>query len=290
MTYGRVFAHVFVLAALFLPLSLAAAPHSAKSPNLSVTLLSIDARSLQAQGGDGRAFSLMVTPASLFLRRGLRVSTSEFTPGEPVLLRQRAGPGGQKQVVLLCDSESAAAIEKYRRRPLTGTIVSVSSQEWVVQPEGSADGVPLTLRLSSHVTYQAGGVSVASSTFGPGASVTLTTRGLANGLLSVVSVSEAAAQAAPTETRRAAFVSGDVLEVQPDAGTVTIQEKNGASCVVAVDAGTRIKIRKQPGTLTEIGVGMRVSARLGASQDAAGNPVATSVSASDASRGRKKAP
>ena len=290
MIYGRVFFCLSVIfGAFLLPLFLAAAPRSAKSATLSVTLLSAGNGALQAQGSDGRAFSVAVTPASLFLRRGLLVSATDFTPGETVLLRQHAGRGGQAQVALLCDTDSAAAIERYRRRPITGTILSASSQNWVVQPADSADGVPLTLKLSSQITYHVSGAIVAASVFGPGASVTLMTRGLPNGLLSIVSVSEAAEQAAPTELRVKAFVSGEVLEVQPEAGTLTVQDKTGASFVVAVDAGTRIKVHRQPGTLADIQAGMRVSVWLGTSQDTAGKRIATSISALDAAR-RKKSP
>ena len=293
MTEGMVtrrFTAALALAALVLALLTPPFARASGSPIAqSVTVLAVTEKTLQVTGSDGRAFTLAITSASLFLRRGLLVSAGEFTPGETALLRQRAGAGGRAQVVLLSDPDSAAVIEKYRRRPLTGTLLSAASGAWVVQPSDAPDGVPLTLRLSSRTQYHAGGASVPASAFGSGALVTVTTRGLADGLLLAVSAAEASeTPAAPTETRGARFVSGLVLEVQPEAGTVTVQDKAGEQRVVGVDAGTRIKVRRQAATLPDIQPGMRVSAWLGAAQDGSGNPIATSVSALEAAPVKRK--
>ncbi len=290
MTEGLV-AHrltfILALTTLVLALNMAAFARSSRSSaGLPVTVLSVSGGRLQVTGGDGQAMTLTITPASLFLRRGLLVSADEFTPGETALLRQRKGAGGRAQVVLLCDTDSAAVLEKYRRRPLSGTVLSASSGVWVVQPSDAADLVPLTLRLSAHTTFQAGGESVPPSAFGPGAAVTVTTRGLPDGLLLAVSVAEASeAEAAPVQTRILRFVSGQVTDVEPDAGTLTVQDKTGTAHVVAADGRTRIKVRRQPAALTDIQMGMRVSVWLGTDQDASGNPIAASLSAYD---GREK--
>ena len=296
MAYGQV-AHpsrLFALAAL-LVLFLAVWPLACyarrpASATVSVTLISVSDRRVQAQDEAGRMLGLAVTPASWFLRRGLRVSAGDFTPGEAVVLRQRAGAGGRAQVALLCDPESDAVMERYRRRPVVGTVVSQSARAWVVLPSDSPDGVPLTLPVSAQTKYRVGGAACGASAFGPGANVTVTTHGLPDGPLAAVSVSEAADAPAPggEETRRAAFVSGTVLDVQPDAGVLTVQDKTGASQTVGVDGRTRVKVRRQPGTLADIAAGMRVSVRLGADVDAAGNAVAASVSALDPAPARKK--
>ena len=294
MTYGQVarFSRPLALAAfllfLFPRLALSAArPGSAALP---VTLLSVSATRVQAQDDAGRTRDLAVTPASWFLRRGLRVSAAEFAPGEAVLLRQRVGPGGRPQVALLCDAESDAAIERYRRRPFTGTVVSQSARAWVVLPSDSPDGVPLTLPVSARTTYRVGGRACGASAFGPGAEVRVVTRGLPDGPLAAISVSGDAQAPAPAggEPRRAGFLSGVVLDVQADAGLLTVQDKMGASRTVGVDGRTRVKVRRQPASLADVMVGMRVSVRLGAAVDAAGNAVATSVSALDPAAGRKK--
>lgn len=296
MTYGQVARNRFLIAALALTaLLLFNLPaDGARRPGspavLSVTLLTVSAQTVQVQGEDGRALTLRLTPASLFLRRGLRAAASEFTPGETVLLRQRRGTGGQAQVVLLCDPESAAAIDKYRHQPLRGTLLSATAGTLVVQPEGDADDVPLTLRLSPRTIYSASGVPVAPSAFGTGAQVTVTTRGLADGLLLAISVMDAPTAAPPSEDkpRRAASVSGLVTDVQPDTGMLTVEDNAGASRVLAVDTRTRVEVRKQSAHLTDVVAGMHVSAWLGAEQDALGNPIATRVSATEATRRKKK--
>ena len=294
MTYGQVahFSRPFALAALLLfpgtpPAARAASPSPAALP---VTLTSVSAKRVQAQDEAGRALDLAVTPASWFLRRGLRVAASDFTAGEAVLVRQHVGPGGRPQVALLCDAESDAAIERYRRRPLTGTIESQSARAWVVLPSDSPDGVPLTLPVSARTAYRVGGAACAVSAFGLGATVKIVTRGLPDGPLAALSVSgdSEAPAATAAGVRPAGFLSGIVLDVQPGAGILTVQDKAGASQTVGVDGRTRVKVRRQPASLADVTAGMRVSVRLGAGVDAAGNVVATSVSALDPAAGRKR--
>ena len=290
MTYGNV-------ARSLRPLALVAGllftfPAHADRPGPAaavVTLIFATAPHVQVQDEAGRTLNLTVSPASWLLRRGLRVSAEDFSPGETLVLRQHVGPGGRPQVSLLCDAESDAAIERYRRRPLVGTLVSQSPREWVVLPSDSPDGVPLTLPVSARTRYRVGGVASAASAFGPGTEVQVVTRALPGGPLSAVSVSEAAdTDTTVGETRRAGFLSGTVLDVQPDAGTLTVQDKVGAPQVVGVDTKTRVKVRRRPASLTDIAAGMRVSVRLGVGVDAAGNSVATSVSALDAAAARKR--
>ena len=294
MTYGQVanFSRLLALAALLLFLSLLQSKCTARpgSAAVSVTLTSVSTSRIQAQDDGGRTLDLAVSPASWFLRRGLRVSAGDFTAGEAVVVRQHVGPGERPQVALLCDAESDAAIERYRRRPLVGTVESQSARAWVILPSDSPDGVPLTLPVSARTTYRVGGAACAASAFGPGATVRIVTRGLPDGPLAAVSVSDAtdAPPAAIAETRRAGFLSGIVLDVQPDAGTLTVQDKAGASQTVGVNGRTRVKVRRQPAALADVTAGMRVSVRLGAEVDAAGNAVATSVSALDPAAVRKR--
>lgn len=292
MTYGLVarFSRLFALAALFVFFPLVSHARVPASATVSVTLISVSDRRVQAQDEAGRMLDLAVTPASWFLRRGLRVSPGEFAPGETVVVRQRAGAGGRAQVALLCDSESADAIERYRQHPITGTVVSQSARAWVVLPSDSPDGVPLTLPVSAQTKYRVGGAACGASAFGPGASVVVTTHGLPDGPLAAVSVSEASVAPAPEgeEARRGGFLSGTVLDVQVDAGALTVQDKTGASQTVGVDGRTRVKVRRRPASLADVAPGMRVSVRLGTATDAAGDAVATSVSALDPAAGRKK--
>ena len=169
MTYGNL-VRSLRLAALAIGLLFTLSDHAARSgpAAVSVTLVTVNATRVQVQDEAGRTLDLAASPASWFLRRGLRVSAGDFAPGEAVVLRQHVGPGGRPQVALLCDAESDAAIERYRRRPLVGTLVSQSAGAWVVLPSDSPDGVPLTLPVSAHTRYRVGGTACAASAFGPG--------------------------------------------------------------------------------------------------------------------------
>jgi len=291
MAYGQVahFHPVPFYVCLWLVFTAYALPANARRPSTSaqgvaVTIVAIGTCTVQVMGEDGRTETLAFGAASAFLRRGLLVRAGEFVPGETALLRRRMGAGGVVQVGMLCDLDSAAVLEKYRSRPLTGTILSLSPQVWVVQPADDADSVPLSLLVSVRTVFTAGEAPVTAAAFGPGASVTATTRGLPSGLLSLTSVSDAAASAGmvPEISHRAELASGLVTAIQFSA--VTILDKAGISHTVAADGATRIKVRRQPATLADIAIGMRVSAWLGRREDASGNPIATSLSAYDAAR------
>ena len=261
---------------------------SAAAQGITVTIVAVGTRTVQVMAEDGRTETLAFSAASAFLRRGMLVRAGEFLPGETALLRRHSGKGGAAQVGLLCDSDSAAALEKYRGRPLTGTLLSQSPSVWVVQPADDTDSVPLSLLVSARASFTAGSAPATAAAFEPGASVTVTTRGLPSGLLSLTSATDAAApgEPSPAPSHRAEFVSGLVTDVQ--AATVTVQDKSGVSHTVADDGATRIKVRRQPATLADIAVGMRVSAWLGHREDMAGNPIATTLSAYDAARKTEK--
>ena len=84
-------------------------------------------------------------------------------------------------------------------------------------------------------------------------------------------------------------LSGHVLDVQPDQNLLTVAAlKPKGRRVIAVGPDTRIKVRKEDATLDDLKPGMRVAVRLGRSQDAAGHPLASSLSASDAAPGRTR--
>ncbi len=288
MTYGRARRRWPVVILFFCVYLLTARPaHARAAPasELTVTLLSVGPDALQVQDADGRAREIKLTSVTWVLRQGLVVLPRELTPGET--LRVRLGRGKESAALLVCDEETADAMESHRRRPLSGTILSVSGKVWTVQP---ADGpTPLPICLSARTGFRAGGASVATSAFGVGASVMITTRGLANGLLAAVSVSDAAPEASPDATmgagasaHRPSSVFGIILEARPDLGLLTLQDAAGASRTVALDAGTRVKFAGRSVALGELAAGMRVRVRLGARQDVAGHPVTTSVSASAA--------
>lgn len=150
------------------------------------------------QGADGRAFAVQITPATWVLQRGEVVPPRELPPGET--LRVRLGRGKSGAALLVCDAETAEALAAHRRRPLSGTVARVDGLVWTVQPTDGA--VPVPVCLSAHTTFRAGGAPVSASAFGAGASVTITTRGLANGLMTALSVSKAGGDPpGPAESR-----------------------------------------------------------------------------------------
>ena len=291
MPYGRSRRPLPVLFFLFSS-ALAILPASARplpASDLAVTLLSAGPGALQVQGADGRAFAVKITPATWVLRRGLVVPPHDFAPGETLSVRLGRGKAGGAAVLLVCDAETAEALAAHLRRPLTGTILSVEGRVWTVQPDGG--DVPLPILTSLHTLFRAGGSLVAASAFGAGASVTITTRRLANGLPAAVSVSDALPDG-PGQTRdaptvRTISVSGVVVEARPDLGLLTLQDAAGVSRTVAMDARTRVKAQGKVARLGDLLPGMRVRVHLGTGQDASGNPVATSVSASAGQPARK---
>ncbi|MDQ2799658.1 MAG: hypothetical protein M3Y13_08460, partial [Armatimonadota bacterium] len=163
---------------------------------------------------------------------------------------------------------------------LRGTLQSTTNgRVWIIQPEDSA--LPLPVCLSVRTTFQAGGAATTMAAFSLGASVTITTRSLPNGLPAAVSVSDASATTEDKTPRRRGTVSGTIVEVRPDLGLLTLRDKTGGDQTIAVTAGTRVKVRKRAATLADITAGMHVTAYLRAALDPAGNPTATSLSASD---------
>ncbi len=274
----------FGLLVLMFGLSASAFAHPSV-PDAAVTIVSVTTRTIQVMGEEGRAETLGFGPASAFLRRGLLVQAAEFLPGETATLRRHIGPGGAVQIGLLCDPDSAMALEKYRGRPLTGTLLSLSPQVWVIQPESGTDAAPLSLLVSARTAFFAGKAAVPASAFQPGAVVTLTTRGLPSGLLSLVSAVSGVSEA-QLPAPRSGFVSGLVTEVQ--SSTLTLQNASGVSHTVAVSGATRVKVRRQAASLADISLGMHVSAWLGSKADGAGNPIATTVSAADVSLKMRK--
>lgn len=272
----RLFGVISLLLAL-LSTSVSARP---TARGVAVTIISVTEHAVQVLGEDGRAETLGIGPASAFLRRGLLVRASEFQPGETATLRPHLGPGGAIQVGLLCDPDSAMALEKYRGRPLSGTLLSLSPLVWVIQPGDSAEGVPISLLVSARAVFSAGGTAAAASAFEPGAAVTVSTRGLPSGLLSLVSATGDGSPGSPPPTPRSGFVSGLVTEVQSSA--LTLVDASGVTHTIAVSGATRVKVRRQAASLADIAAGMHVSAWLGSKTDGAGNPIATTVSASDA--------
>jgi len=201
MTYGRV-SQLLPVVFLLLWLALAARPaHARPAPasELTVTLLSVGQDTLQVQGADGRAFAVRIMPATWVLGRGLVVPPGALTPGETLRVRLGRGKGGA--ALLVCDAETAEALDSHRRRPLTGEVARVDGPVWTVQPADG--GVPLPVCLTPRTTFRAGGAPVSASAFGAGAQVTITTRGMANGLMTALSVSEAVPDPpGPTESSR----------------------------------------------------------------------------------------
>lgn len=289
MNYGR---SRRLLPALFLFLLAPAARPAPARPlpasDLRVTLLSASPDALQVSGADGRALTVKITRATWVLRRGLVAPPRDLLPGQTLRVRRGRGAGGP--ALLVCDSETADALAAARGRPLSGTLLGVSGRVWTVQPDGG--DVPLPVLLSARTLFRAGGAASVAPAFGPGALVSVTTRGLANGLLAAVSVSDAPAAAPdPDEdgrTPRPASLSGVVIEARPDLGLLTFQDAAGASHTVSVGAA-HVRSAGRAATLGDLQPGMRVRVRLGAGADAAGNPLAAGVSASAgrAGKGRK---
>ena len=192
MTYGGVVRGLLLLSLFGAAMPATAQQHRkiAANADTTITLTSIDAQSLQYLRGDGSAGTATITPSSLFLRQGLLAASADFSPGETARLRLRTF-SGVPRLVLLADLASAAVIAHSRRRPVRGTIQSISSQALVLLPDASPDGIPLTLRLSPKTLYRANENSADLSAFAQGMEVVVITRGLPNGMLEAVSVFEA---------------------------------------------------------------------------------------------------
>lgn len=273
----------FLFVAFFALAAFPAAARPAPASEMTVTLLSAGAGMFQVQDSNGRAFSLKTTPATWVLQRGLVVSPRDLTPGETLRVRLGRGKAGTTTALLLCDAETADALDAHRRRPLVGTVVSADARVWTVQPSDGQTPVPIC--LSAHTTFRAGGSQVGALAFGAGATVAITTRGLANGLLSAVSVSDANRDppgiggTGGEPSPRHGSASGVVVDVRADEGLITLQDSAGATRTIAVDAKTRVKMAGQAARLEDIAAGMRVRVWWSAADPASG-PVATSISAS----------
>ena len=167
---------------------------------------------------------------------------------------------------------------------------SLDEKTLVVKPAGG--GTPLTLRLTPKTLCRKGGADATAGAFAPGSSVAVITRGLPSGLLMAALVSDAPADAARERALlKPVRLSGHVLDVQPDQNLLTVAAlKPKGRRVIAVGPDTRIKVRKEDATLDDLKPGMRVAVRLGRQTDAAGHPLAASLSASDAAPGRNARP
>ena len=299
MTYGKVavvratLLAAVLCAALWPPLparaqkaSLASRPHAKLQ---TVTVRSTDDQAVHVTLADGTAEDVLIRPSSLFLKAGLAVSPTAFPAGVKALLRARTrASDGAVSVVMLCDAASAAALDAYRKKTLVGTVQDVDEKTLVVRPAGG--GTPVTLRLTPKTLCRKGGADASAAAFAPGSSVAVITRGLPSGLLMAALVSDAPADA---DRERALLkpvrLSGHVLDVQPDQNLLTVAAlKPKGRRTIAVGPDTRIKVRKEDATLDDLKPGMRVAVRLGRGQDAAGHPLAASLSASDAAPVRAK--
>ena len=275
---------LFLCALLYaLPLHPAQA-RPAPASEMTVTLLTVSEAVLQVQAGDGRALTIPLTRATWVLRRGVVVSIREFTPGETVQVRLGRLKGDTRAAALVCDPETAAALAAAHGHSLSGMLLAVDGALWTIQPEGT--DLPLPVCVTPRTVFQAGGGPVDASVYSVGASVTVTTRGLANGLLTAVSVSDTPPEGGTADTpRRPTPLSGVVREARPDLSLLTLEDPAGAMQTLAIGRGTRVKVGGKAASLDQIAPGMHVLARLSAVQDAAGHRVATSVSAS---AGRRK--
>ena len=252
-----------------------------------ITLRAADEQAVHLTLADGSALDALVRPSSVFLRGGLAVPPTAFAAGTKALLRARTrASDGAVSVVLLCDPASAAAIDAYRKKTLVGTVQTLDEKALVVTPFGG--GTPLTLRLTPKTLCRKNGAETTAAAFAPGTSVAVLTRGLPSGLLMAALVTDTSADAV---RERAALkpvrLSGHVLDVQPAENLLTVAvTKPKGRRVIAVGPDTRVKVRKETATLGDLRPGMRVSIRLGRTQDAAGPPLAASLSASDAAPGK----
>ncbi len=277
-TPGFRVAVLFLLFAIWLSIPTEARP--APASDVTGTLLSWTEGQIHLQGSDGRAFVVKTTAATWVLRRGLPSADREFTPGEILQIRQGRGPAGTTRALLVCDPETAGALAAQRGHLLVGTLLKAEGKVWIVQPADNP--LPLPVCLSAHTRFQSGQALVTAGTFGSGASITVVTRGLPNGLPSAVSVSDGAEAKAQEAPKRRRIFTGTVLEARPDLGLLTLQDKNGFSFTIAVEAETNMKVRtrkfSRAGAWADLAAGTRVTAHLGENSDIAGNPVASRLS------------
>ena len=203
-----------------------------------------------------------------------------------VRTRTRASDG-TVSLVLLCDPATAAVLDACRHHVLTGAVQSADERYLVVRP--SAGGVPVTLRVTPKTLYRNSGADVPASAFPAGAAVAVVCRGLPSGLLMAAVVSDRGADAVQERViLRPVVVSGTLAAVEPDRGLLVIAPRGKPRRTVAVGESTHVKVRKTEATLRDLTRGMHVTARLGPGKDAAGHPVALSLSAYDVGAVRKR--
>ena len=259
----------------------------------TATVVSVDEQAVHLTLADGTALDAELRPSSLFLKGGVVAKPTDFAGGAKVVVRTRTrASDGAVSVVLLCDPQTAAAIDAYRRRPLVGRVQSEDDKYWVIKPEGGGDGMPLTVHITAKTAFRKGGADATAAAFPVGAAVTVVTRGLPSGLLmgSIITDSPADATAAKAALKTVSL-SGLAVDVQPEKNLLVIAPKGKPRQTVAVTDATKIRVRKQDGVLKDVTPGMRVSARLGHQKDGEGHWVATSLSAYDSGAvSRKKLP
>ncbi len=263
----------------------AAAPVSHSKNVRTATVVSADEQAVHLTLADGTALDAELRPSSLFLKGGVAVKPTDFGAGAKVVLRTRTrASDGAVSVVLVCDPQTATAIDAYRRRPLTGRVQSEDDKYWVIKPEGTADSTPLTLHVTAKTAYRKGGADATAAAFPVGAAVTVVTRGLPSGLLMASIVTDSAADAATTKAAlKPVSLSGVAVEVHVDTGLLTIAPRGKPRQTVAVTDATTIKVRKVGAALQDVKPGMRVTARLSHQKDDAGHFLATSLSVYDGS-------
>ncbi len=256
-----------------------AAP-TACAPAQTGTLLRLDDKTMQATLADGSLLTADIRPSSLFLKGGLRVSLTDFLPGDAVAFRIRARAGGAS-LVLLSDSDSLAAIDAARGKVLRGMLQSADDHFLVLLPDGSS-ALPLTVRVSAKSRYLWGGQDATATAFAPGATIAVQTRGLPDGLLLAETVSDASG---PAPTRTAHFssrLSGIVWDLPMGNATLVLMSRSKTRRVLAIDQGTQITLEGKAATLSDLRRGMSVSAHLRHDKDAGGNPIAATLAAHSA--------
>ncbi len=277
------------------PLPVPAVPAKAAAPRwvlptahskntLSVLVTAIDADAVHVTLADGTLMDASIKRGSSFLVNGRLVSPGEFPLGGKAWLRMRTrASDGALSVVLLSDPASEAALDTYRRQPLSGRIVSVDDKTLVVKPSGDAGSAPVSFHLTAKTMFRHHGAESDASSFAPDTPVAVQARALPSGLLMAAVVSDSVADLAQTKAaHKTTSLSGSASAVDLDKRLLRITPKTKPGQMVAIAENTRIKVRKMDGTLKDITAGMHVSARLSAQKDAEGHPVAVSLSAYDA--------
>lgn len=259
----------------------------------AATVASVDEEAVHLTLAGGETLDAELRPSSLFLKDGLLVRPTGLPAGTKVYARTRTrASDGAVSVVLVSDLASAAAIEAYRRKPLTGKVQSQDDKYWVVKPDAPADATPLTIHVTAKTVYRAKGTEATAAAFPIGSSVTVITRGLPSGLLMASIISDTGTDAAQTKAwLKPIYLSGVVVDVQPDRNLLTIAPLKGPRQTIAVTASTRITLRRLPAQLSDVKVGMRAATRLSHQTDSAGHPLALNIGAYDVlPGGRAKQP